>query len=112
MHEAKFTEQIVDSILNTLTNCRGNTPACIHVRVGEVFHLQKESVLFHYALLTKGTRLEPIRIDLQEEPLEVQCRQCRKTGGVEDHHLLMCPSCGSREVDVLRGNEITVECTD
>lgn len=112
MHEAKFTEQIVGSIIEELKQYPDHKPKHIKVKVGEVFHLEKESVLFHYTLLTKGTSLEGIKIDLEEDPLQVKCSACQAAGGVEDHHLLMCSHCGSRDVSVLSGNEIFTEFID
>lgn len=112
MHEAKFTEQIVGAIIEELGKYPESKPRRIKVTVGEVFHLEKDSVLFHYTLLTKGTPLEGIEVDLQEELIKIKCNECQKTGGVEDHHLLMCSQCGSQDVAVLSGNEITTELVE
>jgi len=109
MHEAKFTEQIVENIISELKRYPQKKPRRIKVCVGEMFHLQRDSVLMHYEILTKGTDLENVKIELNEQAVEVRCRQCHKVGGVEDHHLLMCSLCGSRDVEVVCGNEIFTE---
>ncbi len=108
MHEAGFTEKIIEVILADLKKQEGE-PKNIRVRVGEMFHLHKDSVLFHYQMRTQSTALERIPIDFEEVPVEVLCRACGQRGPVEDHHLLMCSSCLSRNVEVVQGNTITTQ---
>jgi len=109
MHEAKFTEQIVESIISELKKYPNKRPQLVKVRVGEMFHLQRDSVLMHYEILTMGTNLDGVKVELAEQAVEVRCRQCHKVGGVEDHHLLMCSYCDSRDVEIVCGNEIFTE---
>lgn len=109
MHEAKFTEQIVDQVVNELKGYIKSKPKRIKVRVGEMFHLDKDSVQFYYDLLTKETQLDGVQLDLEEEPVKVMCLDCRKESGVEDHHLLMCSLCGSRHVEIIAGNQVVTE---
>lgn len=109
MHEANFTEQIVSSIIGELSNHPESHPKRIKIRVGEMFHLNKESVLFHYHLLTNGTNIAGVDVELEEEPVKVHCHKCQKIDRVEDHHLLMCAHCHSMDVEVTSGNEILTE---
>ncbi len=109
MHEWKFTEQIVETIIAELKKYPDKKPKSITVTVGEVYHLVPESVLAHYELLTKDTVLKGVRIDLEEERLEIFCRQCRKSGSVEDHHLIACRHCYSRDVATLKGDKILIK---
>lgn len=109
MHEGHFTEQIVDAIYQALKEHPNPENAEVNVRVGEVFHLEKDSVLMHYQLQTQGTPLEKVKLKLEEVPVRVECRSCGKSGAVEDHHLLVCPECFSRDVNTIAGDSIEVE---
>ncbi|GEM_PF-1239098 len=109
MHEAKFTEEIVEAILKGLKEHAHEKSTSVEVRVGEMFHLDKESVLMHYDILTKETPLAGIELDLKEERVVVECARCHCIGGVEDHHLLMCKRCDSLDVKVVSGDQISVE---
>ncbi len=109
MHEANFTEQIVSSIIGELKNHPDSQPKRIRIRVGEMFHLNCESVLFHYHLLTNGTNLAGVDVELEEEPVKVLCHACQKIDRVEDHHLLMCSHCQSMDVEMTSGNAIFTE---
>ncbi|MFA5059727.1 MAG: hydrogenase maturation nickel metallochaperone HypA [Candidatus Omnitrophota bacterium] len=109
MHEGVFTEQIVEAILAQVKKDSLGKPKRIKVNVGEVFHLQKDSVLMHYQILTQNTDLCGVDLDLTEETVRVLCNGCQKEGPVEDHHLLMCSYCDSRDVKMISGDRISIE---
>ncbi len=109
MHEASYTQEIVDAILDALKAYPGCSPAQAVVRVGEMLHLVPESVQAHFAQMTRGTVLENVSLVLEEVPVQIKCRNCNFTGGVDDHHALFCSKCGSFQVQLLHGKEITIE---
>ncbi|MBI4971457.1 MAG: hydrogenase maturation nickel metallochaperone HypA [Candidatus Omnitrophica bacterium] len=109
MHEGNFTEQIVAAILSELKKHPKGKVKQIKVKVGEMLHLEPESVKMHFELLTKGTRLEGIGLDLEEVPVTVCCLDCRAEGQVTDHHLLLCDNCDSRNVKITSGNNILID---
>ncbi len=109
MHEGHFTEQIVEAILEALKKQDGRSPSKIKVRVGEMLHLETESVRMHFLSMTAGTALEKAVLELEEVPVRVKCRQCGVEGPVADHHMLMCQSCDSRDLEVLSGEDVVIE---
>ena len=109
MHEGHFTEQIVDAIVQEIKKYPGRKVKSVTVKVGEAYHLMPDSVLMHYELITKGTALEGATLDLVEEPMRVVCDQCHQQGPVEDHHLLLCSFCNSRQVRPVAGDKVTIE---
>lgn len=109
MHEGKFTQQIVDTIIQELKKYPQHHPKKVLVSVGEVFHLEPESVRMHFAYLTKGTDLEKIQLDLKEIAVEIQCSACHYEGPLDDHHMILCPKCSSPKVKVTKGKDIRLE---
>ena len=112
MHEAKFTEEIVAVIIAELKKYPGRRAQRVALKVGAMFHLEPDSVRMHYQLLTHGTALEGVALDLKEEPVCVLCQRCGQTNPVEDHHLLMCPACDAMSVTVISSNEIVTESVE
>ena len=112
MHEGGFTQRIVDAILKELQAYPGRKVKRAAVKVGELFHLEPDSVRTHFRSSTKGTTLEGAELELKETPVSVLCRDCGKRGGVEDHHLLLCGNCGSLHVELIEGQEILLEEID
>lgn len=112
MHEHKFTEQIVQSVLDELKNHPDVKPRCVNVIVGDIYHLEKDSVQLHFDLLTKGTALAGTELNLEVEAVEVRCKDCGQMGGVEDHHLPICGKCGSFLVELTKGNRIDIQLVE
>jgi hydrogenase nickel incorporation protein HypA/HybF len=112
MHEGRFTEQIVRSILDAVGTNPAGKPCRVTVQVGEMYHLEPESVRLHFDALTRDTPLEGVELDLQEIAVRVHCHDCGRTGGVEDHHMPLCISCGSTKVSVVEGNHVRVSAVD
>ena len=109
MHEANFTQEIVNSILDELKKYPSCRAKQIKVKVGEMLHLMPESVKTHYAQMTQGTNLEGVMLILEEMPVEIKCRSCGSVGGVEDHHVLFCSKCDSFNVELIKGKEVVVD---
>ena len=109
MHEGHFTENIVGAVVDELKKHPGRPVESVTVKVGEAYHLMPDSVLMHYDWITKGTSLEGVKLNLLEEAMQVICGQCGKQGPVEDHHLLLCSFCHSRQVKPVAGDKVTIE---
>ena len=109
MHEGHFTEQIVDAVISEVKKYPDRVVESITVKVGEVYHLVIDSVLMHYELITKGTPLEGVRLNLLEESMQVICSPCGQRGPVEDHHMLLCSYCHSPQVKPIAGDKVIIE---
>lgn len=109
MHEGNFTEQIVEAILGHLKGYSAGPPQRVKVRVGEMLHLEEESVRLHYEVLTKSTILEGVKLDLESIPVTIYCDACQIESAPEDHHLLICSKCHSFAVQVTGGDRIEIE---
>lgn len=109
MHERPFTQKIVESILGCLKDYPAGQVTAARVSVGEVYHLVPDSVRAHFESLTAGTPLGGARLELVEVPLQIRCKDCGWSGGVDDHHAPLCGRCGSLSVENTAGHEIRVE---
>jgi len=109
MHEGHFTEQIVEAVLGEIKKHPGRLATSITVKVGETYHLVTDSVMMHFELITKGTDLEGVKLNLLEEAMCVHCDSCGKEGPVEDHHMLLCSFCHSRQVKAIAGDKVIIE---
>jgi hydrogenase nickel incorporation protein HypA/HybF len=109
MHEGDFTQQIVEAILEELKKFPESHPRAVHVQVGQIFHLQPESVHTHFRIFTKGTPLADAVLELEDVEVTILCQNCGQRSGVDDHHLLICEGCGSTAVEIVEGNAVIVQ---
>lgn len=109
MHEGNYTGRIVSTILQELKKYPDQRPKAVKVQVGEMLHLAPESVRMHFELLTRGTALQGVTLDLEEVRVKIRCDRCQKEVEIRDHHALRCPDCGSEEVELCGGDQVLIE---
>lgn len=103
MHELSITESLVSAILDRVD---GRIQA-VTIVVGRLSGVVPESVRFCFDVCTQGTRLEAAALDIIELPGRVRCLVCQ--GEVELPDMIpLCP-CGSADVDIVGGQELTIK---
>lgn len=100
MHESSLGKEVLRVVLT-----RADDEGVARVRavkgwVAETEHLDPEAIAFHFAAYARGTKAEGARLDLELLWVEAECSACGKNYQPE-HHLLLCPRCGSTEATVL-----------
>ncbi len=100
MHESSLGKEVLRVVL-----ARAEEEGVTRVRVvrgfiAETEHLEPEAIAFHFAAHARGTKAEGARLELSLRWVEAECQACR-SHYQPDHHLLLCPQCGSTEGTVL-----------
>ena len=77
--------------------------ASVRVEVGHLRQVVPAALAFAFELLAPGVELEIVEV-----PAEGRCRDCGVVT-VFDGFPLACAACGSLDVEVVRGEELSVE---
>ncbi len=75
--------------------------------IAETESLSPESLSLHFAAHARGTKAEGAQLLLELIRVEARCRACGRTYAPE-HHVLLCPGCGSTEGEALRQTGLAV----
>ena len=97
MHESSLGKQILAAVLDKAGARRVRE---IHGWIAETEHLDPKSISFHFEAQAKGTLAEGARLHLELRWVEARCEGCAKTYK-PDHHVLLCPHCGSTDAELL-----------
>ena len=100
MHEASLAKGILAAVLDRARAEGGARVREVRGWVAETEALSADSLSFHFAAHARGTAAEGARLRLRVVHVRARCRAC----GVEyppEHHVLLCPSCGGAEGDLL-----------
>lgn len=108
MHESALARQILDTVLERAVREQAVRIRAVRGWVAETESLSPESLAFHFAAHARGTPADGAHLDLQLVRVKARCRTCECTY-VPDHHLLLCPSCGSTDGNLLGRTGIGVE---
>ena len=105
MHELS----IANAIVRTATGHAGGRPvAAVGVRVGRMRQVVPDSLRFYWGAVTKGTPCERAGLRLEEIEAELTCTDCGNRWE-PDLPRFRCDRCGSANVEVSGGTELSVE---
>lgn len=103
MHELAITQSLVDAVIEQTA---GAPIVAVHVRIGQLSGVVPDAMRFCFEVITDGTPLQGARLDVDEPGGRARCRVCAMEFDQPDL-VLLCP-CGSADVEVLAGRELTV----
>ncbi len=103
MHELSIAEAVVDMVCERV---EGRPVTCVRLQVGRLAGVVTESLEFCFELATAGTPLEGAILEIEQPRGAAHCRTCEKAFELTDL-ILLCP-CGSADVEVVTGRELSV----
>jgi hydrogenase nickel incorporation protein HypA/HybF len=105
MHELALADAIVR------TACRhaaGRRVARVGVRIGHLRQVVPSALELAFELLAQDTDLAHAALVLEQVPAVGRCQDCDAESVLAQFPLL-CAACGSAELQMLRGEELSVE---
>ncbi len=108
MHEYSVTKSLVDLCNQEADKNRLSLIAKINLKIGKFTGFSPDAIQFYFDYLKPNTKCKDAVIAFQEIPIRVKCKNCGSES-VIDEPLLMCPSCGKIDIEVLSGREFYVE---
>jgi hydrogenase nickel incorporation protein HypA/HybF len=107
MHELSIAALIADIAIR---HADGRRVSRVEVRVGHLRQVVPSALEFAFELVAQGTPLEGAELVLEEVAVTVRCGTCGAESRL-DGFPLICP-CGSAAVEIVAGEELTVESLD
>jgi hydrogenase nickel incorporation protein HypA/HybF len=107
MHEM----MVADSLLQILLHeCEGRPgrPVLARISCGQLNPINQEVLAFALEAIAQGTLCEGIHLEVDQKPLQAQCRACNQVYGVGED-LPLCPGCGSSDFGLLPDAPLTLE---
>ena len=109
MHEFSLCEAIAGVVK---PYADGRHVDVVRVRIGALRQVVPESLSFCWTLLRDYEDMPDAELELEFVTAEVRCRSCRNESSITSQWSLLCPRCGSADVEVLRGDEFLVTSLD
>lgn len=103
MHELSIAESVVEAVLERT----GERPVTVvRLSVGKLSGVVPDALTFCFELATAGTALEGAALEIVEMSGRAHCRRCDQDFQKDD--LILLCECGSADVDVVAGRELSV----
>ncbi len=109
MHELSITYELVQIAHAAAVNAGATRVNVVHLRLGVMAGVVKDSLLFGYDIATEGTLLEGSRLVVIDVPVILHCPTCNQDSQIDDIQMFICPHCGTPTADLRQGREIEIE---
>ncbi len=107
MHEFGVTKSLVELCNKEADKNKIKKVYKIHLKVGKFTGFSPDSIEFYFEHLKINTKCDTAEIVFEEIPIRIKCNDCGKQHNIEEP-ILLCPACGSNEIDLLSGREFYV----
>ena len=108
MHEFSIATSLLSIIDEEAVKFQGAQVKTVTLKVGTLSGIVPEALDFAFQVLSEGTVAEGARLMIERVPLRIECNACGTTSTPTDPFLI-CPHCGSGEVEIREGRELEIE---
>ena len=109
MHELSIAESVVRIAEQ---HAAGRQVAAVELKVGHLRQVVPSALAFAFELVAQGTCAEGAELVMEEIPAAGRCRGCGTESELGDGFPLLCPRCGSWDLELHRGEELLVEALE
>ena len=103
MHELSIAESVVDAVLERTGE---QQVTCVRLSIGTLAGVVPDALSFCFEIATAGTPLEGAELEIIQLSGRAHCRSCDREFPKDD--LILLCECGSADVDVVAGRELSV----
>jgi len=107
MHEQSIALNIIEIVEQSVDISLLHSVELIRIRTGLLTNIMPEALHFAFSALTKGSKLENSRIELNTLPLSIHCSVCQKEYTSEEI-VFDCPFCHSDLITVNNGDVLSI----
>ena len=108
MHELSIAVSLVEAAQEEAVKHGASAVRAVHLRLGPLSGVEKEALLFSYALAVEGTPLQGSQLVIEDAPVLVYCAVCREQRPIRSLQSFSCATCSTPATDVVQGRELEV----
>jgi hydrogenase nickel incorporation protein HypA/HybF len=108
MHELSIALSMVEMAASEAARHGGAQVHAVHLKLGPLSGVVRESLLFSYMVACEGTPLEGSQLVIEDVPVSVYCPACEAETAPVSLQEFCCPVCRTPTPQVLRGKELEV----
>lgn len=111
MYEFTLTNSVNDALQRLCRQTGWKKVRRVMIKIGGMRNVNPELMAFIFAAVSKDTPAEGALLSVMFLPVTVRCHSCGKISTREDS-TFSCPLCGSKNVQVLSGLELSIEALE
>ncbi len=107
-----FEQSMVSTLVKEMEYILGQNNAEkvleVTINLGVLSGMETDTLKYWFHNMTEGTFAEGCKVTIEREATEVYCSRC-DCHGHPPYPLLLCTNCKNQNVEILRGDAITIE---
>ncbi|MGD8562707.1 MAG: hydrogenase maturation nickel metallochaperone HypA [Desulfarculaceae bacterium] len=108
MHELSLAQSLLDIVLKEAERNRAARVTKVGVKIGAFTHVVPSSLIFCFDLIKEDTVAGGASLVISKVPLRGRCGECGQEFEMPEP-TYDCPACSSVQVQVIQGQELTVD---
>lgn len=108
MHEMGIAQEVLRQALTAAEANRISHIARLQLKLGAFSGVVEDALRFSFEVASRDTKAEGAVLEVENVPLTIRCADCGKESAIQPL-LFQCPSCNSRRVDILTGQELSLD---
>ena len=108
MHELSIAQDMLDIAIRTAEAQGAARVLALNARIGEWSTVEPDALQFGFEVLRAGTIANAAELRIERVPIACTCKDCGSAVTPEEG-ILICMSCGSRNLSLDAGREIALE---
>lgn len=105
MHEMAIANSVLDALEKEARRFPNGRIAKVGLRIGELAGVDPEALRFCFEAVVRGTRWEPLVLEIESSSRRHRCERCNRTFVVRAYDLA-CPDCGGEFTVFAGGDEL------
>jgi hydrogenase nickel incorporation protein HypA/HybF len=109
VHELSIAEALMEQVEEAVSRAGRVGPVKrVDVVVGRLSGVHCDSLRFAFEVLSPGTIVEGAELEITESRALTHCRQCGTSREI-DELVIVCPVCGSYDISIDSGRDLTLQ---
>jgi hydrogenase nickel incorporation protein HypA/HybF len=108
VHELAIAEAVVDIASR---HAAGRHVRAIELRIGHLRQVVPSALDYAFEVITAGTELDGVRLEIAEVPARGVCRECGVVSTMREFPL-QCSRCEGLDLEVVSGEELLVDALE
>ena len=107
MHESMVAQKLLAAIAQE-SETRNLKPISAKISCGKFYAINDEILNFAFEAITKGTKCQDVKLNVEHKPLRAECKNCNTTFDL-DIDLLCCSKCNTDDIKILPDPPLLLE---
>ena len=109
MHELSLMQDVLQTVELSAEQHNIRRINKVKLVVGQLTMALPDSLGLAFEAFKAGTILADAVLVMEEQKAECHCRQCHQVFGVDEFYCLICPNCGSAEIQIQSGDRLYID---